>query len=760
MIILVPVLFFFSGACALIYQVLWLRMLGLVFGVTVYAASTVWGAFMAGLAIGSLFGGRLAGTLRRPLFWFGVAEVLVGLSAATTPLALQMLQRWYVSIYPSLPQSAAVMTLARFVMAGAMLLPPTILMGTTLPLVVRSAMGRGELGSKVGLLYGFNTAGAIAGTLAAGLWLIPGVGIQASFRYAAAINIAIGAVAMVAGWRRPPVHEVQKTASDTLIKPVRGPDPVIAQRVVLWAFAVSGFASLALEVIWFRVLVLFVRPTVYTFSLMLATILAGIALGSWTIAAFLHRRANWLAVLATVELALALSVVLSFAALPYTQEMSSALFPTLSRWMPDYLPAIIVTSVMVMLPSALLMGVAFPIGVKIYAGDSAEHATARLGVFYALNVCGAIVGSLAAGFFLLPMAGSRASLLGVGTTILLSGLAIASVAPLKRNTRVAIGGAAVVLFAVAAITLIDPMRAFIAQRFPGESIVWIEEGVQSTVSVNQFGRFRMETMDGIHQASDTSSLAFVHQRIGQLPMAIHPNPRDALVVGLGGGATAGAIGLHKGVHVDVVELSPAVVRAAAFFSRINYEVLTRPNVNLSVDDGRNHLLLTRWKYDVITADIILPIHAGSTNVYSREYFQAQRNALNDGGLVAQWIDGTEAEYKLIMRTFLSVFPHATLWAEGSVLIGSMKPLRISRGDFEWKLAIPERARGFRDINVTKFEDLTNLYTAGPNELANYVGDGPLLTDDRPLAEYFLSLPRGGQPNRTGFKRDLSEIVVP
>ena len=202
------------------------------------------------------------------------------------------------------------------------------------------------------------------------------------------------------------------------------------------------------------------------------------------------------------------------------------------------------------------------------------------------------------------------------------------------------------------------------------------------------------------------------------------------------------------------------MHAASFFSKVNYEVLTRPNVNLRVDDGRNHLLLTRWKYDVITADIILPIHAGSTNVYSREYFQAQRNALNDGGLVAQWIDGTEAEYKLIMRTFLSVFPHATLWAEGSVLIGSTKPLRMSRGDFEWKLAIPERAQGFRDINVTKFEDLTNLYTAGPNELANYVGDGPLLTDDRPLAEYFLSLPRGGQPNRTGFKRDLSEIVVP
>jgi spermidine synthase len=751
--ILVPILFFFSGACALIYQVLWLRMLGLVFGVTVYAASTVWAAFMAGLALGSVGGGRLAGKLRRPLFWFGVAEVLVGVSAAATPLALQMLQRWYVSMHPLLPQSSAVMTLARFVMAALMLLPPTILMGTTLPLVVRSALGRGELGSRVGLLYGFNTAGAIAGTIVAGLWLIPGVGIQASFRYAAAVNLAIGAAAMAAGWKTGWVPS-SPLVDDGAAR------PVFAQRVVLWAFAVSGFASLALEVIWFRVLVLFVRPTVYTFSLMLATVLAGIALGSWLIAPFLRRGANWLTVLALVELALALSVVLSFAALPFTQEMSAAWFPTMSKWMPDYLPAIIVTSVMVMFPSALLMGVAFPIGVKIFAGDSTEHQTARLGVFYALNVCGAIGGSLAAGFLLLPMAGSRASLLGVGATILLSGFAIVAVTPLSRNIKIAVAAMAALSFAVAAFTLVDPMRAFIAQRFPGESIIWIEEGVQSTVSVNQFGRFRMETMDGIHQASDTSGLSFIHHRLGQLPMAIHPNPREALVVGLGGGATAGAVGMHTGVNVHVVELSPAVVHAASYFEKINYGVLRRPNVTVRVDDGRNYLLLTRWKYDVITADIILPIHAGSTNVYSREYFQAQRNALNDAGLVAQWIDGTEAEYKLIMRTFLSVFPNATLWAEGSVLIGSVRPLRVSRADFEWKMAVPERAQGFRDINMTKFVDLTNLYTAGPKELASYVGEGPLLTDDRPLAEYFLSLPRDRPPDKAGFKRDLSEIVVP
>jgi spermidine synthase len=302
------------------------------------------------------------------------------------------------------------------------------------------------------------------------------------------------------------------------------------------------------------------------------------------------------------------------------------------------------------------------------------------------------------------------------------------------------------------------MSAFIVQRFPGETMVWIEEGVQSTVSVHQFGKFRMETMDGIHQASDTSGQAFIHHRIGQLPMAIHPNPHDALVVGLGGGATAGAVGLHSGVKVDVVELSPAVVHAASQFEKINYGVLTRPNVRLRVDDGRNHLMLTRWRYDVITADIILPIHAGSTNVYSREYFELARRALNPGGLVAQWIDGTDAEYKMIMRTFLSVFPNATLWAEGSVLIGSTTPLRLTRSDFEWKLGLPDRAQGFRDVGMTSFADLTGLYTAGPKELTRFAGDGPLLTDDRPMVEYFLSLPREGAPDKSLMKRDLGEIL--
>ena len=758
---IVAVLFFCSGACALIYQVLWLRMLGWVFGVTVYAASTVWAVFMAGLAIGSIGGGRMAARVRRPLAWFGIAEGLVGLTAAATPMVLERLQGLYVSVYPHLPQSTAAMTLARFVMSAMVLLPPTILMGTTLPLLVRSSLGRSRLGARVGLLYGMNTAGAIAGTIAAGLWLIPNVGLRGSFRGAAVLNLAIGAAALALAWIVGPVSHgaagSEPVPEDDL--PANGVTPR-ARQVVLLAFVVSGFASLALEVIWFRLLVLFVRPTVYTFSLMLATVLTGIALGSWAVAPWLKRRVDWMTILAVAELTLAVLVLLSFAPLPRSFAISESFYPFLRQFMPDYLPPILVTSVIVMLPSALVMGAAFPIGVKLWTerGRATAGETERLGVFYALNVCGAIIGSLVTGFLLLPAAGSRSSLRLVATTILFSGLALLAVAPARRSVRWGLGAAAALLFAVASQQLIDPMSAFIIQRFPGETMVWIEEGVQSTVSVHQFGKFKMETMDGIHQASDTSGQAFIHHRIGQLPMAIHPNPHDALVVGLGGGATAGAVGLHTSVKVDVVELSPAVVHAAGQFEKINYGVLTRPNVNLRVDDGRNHLMLTRWRYDVITADIILPIHAGSTNVYSREYFELARRALNPGGLVAQWIDGTDAEYKMIMRTFLSVFPNATLWADGSVLIGSTKPLRLTRSDFEWKMGLPDRAQGFRDVGLASFADLTGLYTAGPKELTRFAGDGPLLTDDRPMVEYFLSLPREGAPDKSLMKRDLGEIL--
>jgi spermidine synthase len=408
------------------------------------------------------------------------------------------------------------------------------------------------------------------------------------------------------------------------------------------------------------------------------------------------------------------------------------------------------------------MGIAFPIGLRLWASHG-NHTAERVGLFYSLNVAGAIVGSLAGGFLLLPRLGSEISLALLATISFASGLALLVVASGAAPGRLALGAVSAAIFGWAVWTSPDPFVQFMAQRYAGTGVVWKEEGVEATVVVHELGRGPnrrlLMTINGDHQAGTDFPTTFNHWRIGHLPMVLHPGARTALVIGLGGGATAGAVSVHDGVDVDVVELADAVVSAAKHFAPINYDVLDRPNVHLRVDDGRNYMMLTPKRYDVITADIIQPIFAGAGNLYSREYFELMRGVLKPGGVVMQWIPGTEAEYKLIARTFLSVFPETTAWADGSLFIGSTEPLRLRRQDFDWKLQVTGRAQGMKDVRIETFDALLETFAAGPDEIRAFVGPGPLLTDDRPLAEYFLSLPRERQPNLAALKGDVRRYVA-
>ncbi len=767
---LLPVLlllFFASGAAGLVYQVLWTRQLGLVFGVTVYAASTVWASYMAGLALGSYVAGRIGDRARRPLFWFALAETGIGLSALATPVVLEWLQTVYPAVFRAAPDSLAIVTFVRLSASLAVLVVPTSLMGATLPLVVKSALVRGgDFGSRVSLLYGTNTAGAIAGTLLAGLYLIPEFGLSRSFVTAAAVNVGVGALAALAalaiGPARPAPSEPRTAAAPSAGAASADEASPAVRRLVLIVFAVSGFATLALEVVWFRVIVLLVRPTVYGFAVLLATVLFGIAVGSWAVTPLMRRRRGWVATLAALELAMAFAVLYSFVFLTHVPALARWAEPFVSRLFPAYLAYPIVAAVPAILPAALLMGLAFPVGLRVYAGaDTATsgHAAGRIGTFYAWNVCGAILGSLAAGFVMLPALGSRASLIAVAAIILVSGLALLVTRP-GRVARLAVPAVLIVAFAAASLRVADPFVEVNRVRYPDRTIVWHEEAVQGTVAVQRGpGRELGLYLEGNHQASDTPSMVYVHRRIAHLPLVLHRDPATALVVGLGGGATAGAAAIHHGVDVDVVELSGAVARAARYFEAVNHQVLDRPNVRLRVDDGRNYLLTTDRRYDVVTADLILPIYAGSNNVYSAGYFSLVRRALRPGGLALQWVAGTEAEYKIIMRTFLSVFPHATLWVDGSLMVGSTEPLRLSEADFARKAAMPGNAQALAELGIADFEALKKAYVAGPDEMRAFVGDGPILTDDRPLIEYFLSLPRDRAPDLSGLRGDVMRHVV-
>jgi spermidine synthase len=356
---------------------------------------------------------------------------------------------------------------------------------------------------------------------------------------------------------------------------------------------------------------------------------------------------------------------------------------------------------------------------------------------------------------LLPLLGSRSTLIALSATTACGAFVLLAVdrGPVLR--RAAIAAAAVVgLFLV---RVPDPFDLFLVQRVPDHPLIWKKEGVQTTVSVHQFGSRRVMFLDGLHQASTVGPLVFGHRRIGHLGPLLHPRANDVLVIGLGGGATAGAASQYPYAHTEVVELSRAVIDGASFFSDVNYNLLNAPNVTVSVDDGRSHLQLSGRRYDVIMADIIQPVHAGAGNVYSAEYFTLVRSALREGGLAVQWVFGTEAEYKMIMRTFLSVFPHATLWADAGVMVGSLTPLRLEHADVEWKFQVPQTRAALEAIGVKSFEDVKGLYTAGDAKMREFVGEGPILTDDRPAIEYFLALPRK-DVDLSRLRSEVAEII--
>jgi spermidine synthase len=237
-------------------------------------------------------------------------------------------------------------------------------------------------------------------------------------------------------------------------------------------------------------------------------------------------------------------------------------------------------------------------------------------------------------------------------------------------------------------------------------------------------------------------MVLLHRAIGHLPMVLHGDPGEVLVVGMGGGATPGAVSQYPDARVDVVELAEGVRQAAPFFKHVNYDLLNQPNVTIRIDDGRNFLALTDRRFDVITADIIQPGHAGAGHVYSREYFTLVRNALKDDGVVLQWIGHRpRVEYTLIMRTFLDVFPDATLWYDANFMVGTRRPLTLDRTALDRLRDNPQTREALNTVGLNSWDVLRSWYTAGPAEMRAFVGDGPILTDDRPLVEYHHWLPR-------------------
>jgi spermidine synthase len=332
---------------------------------------------------------------------------------------------------------------------------------------------------------------------------------------------------------------------------------------VLGVFIASGFVTIALEVVWFRVLVLYLESNTYAFTIMLATVLGGIALDSFIARPLLARRIDHLRVLVVVEFAIALVAASSLQFLSQVYRVRGRL----SAWIPVVdgdLEFVLIASALAILPTTVLMGVAFPFGVRLYVGDDADPGR-RIGAFYGLNVAAGIAGSLAAGFVLVPVLGTRRSLIVLALASAAAAAVIAFAMWEARRQRTIVAAVSVALAALVLGPLVpNPYSAALRYRYPDERLLWIEEGAQTTVSIQeQSDGTRVMYLDGLHQANDTAFMVGYHRLIGTLAVALHPDPREALVVGLGGGVTAYGVSAIPSVHVDVVELSGEVVRGPA-----------------------------------------------------------------------------------------------------------------------------------------------------------------------------------------------------
>jgi spermidine synthase len=487
---------------------------------------------------------------------------------------------------------------------------------------------------------------------------------------------------------------------------------------------------------------------------MLTTVLGGIAAGGMLAALILRSRRDQSAMLGIVQAITGVAVVGSMSFLLWTVERG---WGTMELWR-----AVLIA----ILPPSLCMGIGFPMALGMAARSIAVidrgDLAGRIGRLYSLNVAGAILGALVGGFVLLPRAGSVNALVVLGATFVVSGMLVLMS---RRGTlRWSAAIALATVFFLVARDLPDPFKVAIDRRY-GKLLLefWRDEGPQTAVSVRASQYQHVLYLDGLHQANDQPAMVRLHRAIGHLPMVLHGAPKDALVVGMGGGATPGAVSRHAGTRVQVVELSDSVRKAAPHFAHINYDLLNRPNVNIRIDDGRNFLALTDRRFDVITADIIQPGHAGAGLVYSKEYFTLVRNALHQDGVALQWIGlRPSIEYKLIMRTFLEVFPHATLWYDANFMVGTLKPLAMDPSALERLRRHPETREALDAVGLTQFEVLRSWFSAGPDEMRAFVGDGPLLTDDRPLVEYHHWLPRPEeQPplNVSSLKGDVTRFIA-
>ncbi|MBM7061820.1 fused MFS/spermidine synthase [Pseudomonas sp. UL073] len=725
-------LLFTSGIAALIYQILWIKQLSLVVGVEVYAITTGISAFFAGLALGGFLFGRWADRLSRPVRLYSFLELAVAVLGIGATLGLAHAAGPFARLELS---SGLLAWVLPFALVGI----PAFLMGGTLPVLIRALTPlAGQLGAAGGRLYAANTAGAIIGALLTSFLLIPALGIQGSAYVAAALNMLAALAAFAVDRRAEPRPVAEAT-----------PPRSAQARLAITLYALAGGIALGYEVIWSQSIVQFMSTRAFAFSVVLATYLTGLVLGS----ALYARRADrirdpwgvFALLIAGAGLVALLEITLLGRWLIIAQTQAEALVLGLTgNDLAGMCARFAVAALSVVFIPTVLLGAAFPVMLRLAV--DAGRVGRDVGSVVALNTLGGIVGTLLTGFLLVPWLGLVHSL----AALALAAAAIALCAVLRgqqvsqeaRQGAIALG---LVTVLAAVFTPSDRLAQLLPAARNGQ-LSFYEEGRGATVAVVDTQRgnthFKRLYIQGVSNSGDAMpSLRYMRLQ-ALLPLLIQrEEPRSALVIGFGTGITAGALLRYPGLDQRVVaELLPAVVRAAPQFQG-NFAAGSDPRLEVRLRDGRRELLRNPQRYDLITLEPPPPSAAGVVNLYSRDFYQLTAQRLNAGGQVAQWLPlptQNDADTRALVRSFLDVFPHASLWTtelHEMLLIGSFEPLELDVTRIRQRFEQAEVSAALRPVGIISPAALLATWVTDRAGLERYAGDAQAVTDDQPGIEY-------------------------
>ena len=759
--------FVLSGATGLIYEVLWARMLGLVFGATTLAVSTVLAAFMGGLALGSALAGRFAQRIRKPLSVYGLMEILIAVYALLVPLLFRWIDHVYALIWQQLQPGYFSFSLWRFVLSCVVLLVPTTLMGATLP-VLTAALVRssGRDSNSVTRLYACNLAGAILGTLAAGFVLLPTLGVRTTIAVAAALNITVGVIAIFLQ-RRAQSHTEPAVEVENSVAAVDG------RRFWFFAALVSGFVTIGTQVSWTRVLTMIIGSSTYAFSIVVALFLIGLAIGAWIVARK-DRSSSLRSTIMVVELLTACSLLFSLFVLNEIPALliNLGLRFQVASWS-GLLALQILSATLLILVPAVLMGMVMPL-VLVWASSEGKKAVALIGRSYAINTVGAIAGAFITGFILIPKASTRFTLLFAATCCLIvAGVAYRPVSPsrdpaLKRSLAIGLTFVSVIaLFIVAprmnladlSIGAYDSLVRVIAETREGvkdgdstsgpnvHELLMYQEGPTATVSVRRDLDTVSMAINGRTNASDSIYDMPTQVMLGQLPLLIAPRIENGLVIGYATGVTVGAMLQSPIQSVTCVELEPGTVAGSEFFNHINNRPLDDPRTKLIIDDARTFLRVTPNRYDIIVSEPSHPWVPGVANLFTQEFFELGRERLKDDGIWVQWVQiyqlSTES-LRSVLATYQKVFPHVLVFRVGGLnkgkdllLIGSNRPLNLDRLSerFSDQRIATELAR----VDLKSEADVRGWFVCDESKLGPAVAGAKINTDDNMHIE--MTVPR-------------------